>query len=95
MEYDPDEYPKLLRPILAGEADVVYGSRFLDSGMPRAFGFWQALGNQWLTRFSNLCTHVDLTDMETCYKMFRKSILGRIQLREDRFGFEPEFTAKV
>lgn len=95
LEYDPDEYPKLLRPILSGEADVVYGSRFQGVGAGGRSGFWHTLGNKVLTRLSNLTTGLDLTDMETCYKMFRKSILGRIQLREDRFGFEPEFTAKV
>lgn len=95
LEYDPDEYPKLLRPILASEADVVYGSRFQGGGVGGRSGSWHTLGNKVLTRLSNLATGLDLTDMETCYKMFRKSILGRIQLREDRFGFEPEFTAKV
>lgn len=95
LEYDPDEYPKLLRPILSGEADVVYGSRFQGAALGGRSGSWHTLGNKVLTRLSNLTTGLDLTDMETCYKMFRKSILGRIQLREDRFGFEPEFTAKV
>jgi glycosyltransferase involved in cell wall biosynthesis len=95
LEYDPDEYPKLLLPILAGKADVVYGSRFQGSGIHRVFGFWHSLGNKLLTLMSNMCTNLNLTDMETCYKMFKKSIIDRIQLREDRFGFEPEFTAKV
>lgn len=95
LEYDPDEYPKLLRPILADEADVVYGSRFQGAAAGGRSGSWHVLGNKVLTRLSNLATGLDLTDMETCYKMFRKSILARIQLREDRFGFEPEFTAKV
>lgn len=95
LEYDPDEYPKLLRPILSGEAEVVYGSRFLGPNLPRTFWFWHEFGNRLLTWFSNRFTKLPLTDMETCYKMFRRSILDRIELREDRFGFEPEFTAKV
>lgn len=95
LEYDPDEYPKLLRPILSGEADVVYGSRFQGAAAGGRSGSWHVLGNKVLTRLSNLATGLDLTDMETCYKMFRRSILARIQLREDLFGFEPEFTAKV
>ena len=95
LEYDPDEYPALLLPILAGKADVVYGSRFKGTGMHRVLGFWHAFGNKLLTMMSNMATNLDLTDMETCYKMFRRSILGRIELREDRFGIEPEFTAKV
>jgi glycosyltransferase involved in cell wall biosynthesis len=95
LEYDPDEYPKLLRPILSGEAEVVYGSRFLSPCPPDTFGFWHELGNRLLTWLSNRFTKLPLTDMETCYKMFRKSILDGIELREDRFGFEPEFTAKV
>lgn len=95
LEYDPDEYPKLLRPILSGEADVVYGSRFQGAAAGSRSGSWHVLGNKVLTRLSNLATGLDLTDMETCYKMFRRSILDRIELREDRFGFEPEFTAKV
>jgi len=95
LEYDPDEYPKLLRPILSGEAEVVYGSRFLSPCPPGTFRFWHELGNRLLTWLSNRFTKLPLTDMETCYKMFRKSILEGIELREDRFGFEPEFTAKV
>jgi len=95
LEYDPDDYPKLLMPILSGEADVVYGSRFQGSGVDGGFGSWHALGNKLLTRLSNLGTGLNLTDMETCYKMFRRSVIERIDLREDRFGFEPEFTAKV
>ncbi len=95
LEYDPDEYPKLLVPILAGKADVVFGSRFQGSGIHRVFGFWHALGNKLLTFISNMCTDLNLTDMETCYKMFRKSVIDQIEFKEDRFGFEPEFTAKV
>lgn len=95
LEYDPDDYPKLLMPILSGEADVVYGSRFQGARADGGFRSWHALGNKVLTRLSNLVTGLDLTDMETCYKMFRRSVIEKIQLREDRFGFEPEFTAKV
>ena len=95
LEYDPDDYPKLLLPILCGEADVVYGSRFQAAGVFGRSGFFHALGNKVLTRLSNLATGLNLTDMETCYKMFRRSVIERIRLREDRFGFEPEFTAKV
>lgn len=95
LEYDPNDYPKLLMPILSGEADVVYGSRFQGAGVDGGSGFFHQLGNKILTRLSNLGTGLDLTDMETCYKMFRRSVIERIRLREDRFGFEPEFTAKV
>lgn len=95
LEYDPDDYPKLLMPILSGEADVVYGSRFRGAGVGGGSGFFHQLVNKILTRLSNLGTGLDLTDMETCYKMFRRSVVEGIELREDRFGFEPEFTAKV
>lgn len=95
LEYDPDDYPKLLLPILCGKADVVYGSRFQGPGIHGMSGFWHRFGNHLLTLISNMLTNLSLTDMETCYKMFRRSILGRIELREDRFGFEPEFTTKV
>ena len=94
LEYDPGEYGNLLQPILAGKADVVYGSRFLG-GPHRVLLFWHSVGNSILTTLSNMLTDLNLTDMETCYKMFRADILKRIKLRENRFGFEPEFTAKV
>jgi glycosyltransferase involved in cell wall biosynthesis len=94
LEYDPAEYPALLQPILAGKADVVYGSRFL-SGPHRVLFFWHSVGNKLLTTLSNMLTDLNLTDMETCYKVFRSEILKKIKFRENRFGFEPEFTAKV
>ena len=94
LEYDPSEYPVLIQPILENKADVVYGSRFL-SGPHRVLFFWHSVGNKLLTTFSNMLTDLNLTDMETCYKVFRANILRRIQMRENRFGFEPEFTAKV
>ncbi len=94
LEYDPSEYPVLIQPILENKADVVYGSRFL-SGPHRVLFFWHSVGNKLLTTFSNMLTDLNLTDMETCYKVFRANILKRIQMRENRFGFEPEFTAKV
>ena len=95
LEYDPDEYPKLLTPILLGRADVVFGSRFLGAGMHRVLYFWHAVGNQFLTLMSNMFTNLNLTDMETCYKVFRREILKQINIEENRFGFEPEITAKV
>jgi glycosyltransferase involved in cell wall biosynthesis len=95
LEYDPDEYPKLLTPILLGKADVVFGSRFLGSGMHRVLYYWHYLGNQLLTQLSNMFTNLNLTDMETCYKVFRKEVLSKITIQENRFGFEPEITAKV
>jgi glycosyltransferase involved in cell wall biosynthesis len=95
LEYDPDEYPKLLMPILTGRADVVFGSRFLGSGMHRVLYFWHSVGNQFLTLMSNMFTNLNLTDMETCYKVFRREILQKITIQENRFGFEPEITAKV
>jgi glycosyltransferase involved in cell wall biosynthesis len=94
LEYDPEEYPKLIEPILANKADVVYGSRFLG-GPHRVLFYWHSLGNRILTTLSNMLTDLNLTDMETCYKIFRAKILEEITLRENRFGFEPEFTAKV
>ncbi len=94
LEYDPAEYAVLIQPILANKADVVYGSRFLG-GPHRVLLFWHSVGNKVLTTLSNMMTGLNLTDMETCYKVFRADLLGRIVLRENRFGFEPEFTAKV
>jgi glycosyltransferase involved in cell wall biosynthesis len=94
LEYDPAEYPNLLKPILAGKADVVYGSRFLG-GPHRVLLFWHSVGNHFLTMLSNMMTDLNLTDMETCYKVFRADILKKITLHENRFGFEPEFTAKI
>lgn len=95
MEYDPDEYPRLLGPILEGKAAVVYGSRFKGGETHRVLYFWHSLGNKFLTLLSNMFTNLNLTDMEVCYKVFKKSVLEQIELTEDRFGFEPEFTAKV
>jgi glycosyltransferase involved in cell wall biosynthesis len=94
LEYDPDDYPKLLEPILEGKADVVYGSRFI--GEPhRVLYYWHTLGNKFLTTLSNMFTNLNLTDMEVCYKVFRKEVLDRIDLKSNRFGFEPEVTAKI
>jgi glycosyltransferase involved in cell wall biosynthesis len=95
LEYDPQEYPKLLKPILDGHADVVYGSRFAGGESHRVLYFWHYLANKGLTLLSNVFTNLNLTDMEVCYKVFKREILDEIELREDRFGFEPEFTAKV
>ena len=94
LEYNPQDYGKLLAPILKGEADVVYGSRFLG-GPHRVLFFWHAVGNRLLTLLSNMFTNLNLTDVETGYKVFRKSVLESITIRSDRFGFEPEITAKV
>ncbi|HEY9154163.1 MAG TPA: glycosyltransferase family 2 protein, partial [Opitutaceae bacterium] len=95
LEYDPAEYSKLLQPILSGKAAVVYGSRFLGSAPHRVLYFWHFIGNRFLTFLSNLCTNLNLTDMETCYKVFRRDVLLRIKLEEARFGIEPEITAKI
>ncbi len=94
LEYDPTDYPKLLQPIVDGLADVVYGSRFLG-GPHRVLFFWHFVGNRFLTVLSNAMTDLNLTDMETCYKVFRREVLERVALCSDRFGFEPEITAKV
>jgi len=95
LEYDPQEYPTLLAPILSGKADVVFGSRFVGGDSHRVLYFWHSLGNRFLTLFSNMMTNLNLTDMETCYKVFRRDLLQKITIRENRFGFEPEITAKV
>ncbi len=95
LEYDPMEYPKLLEPILSGKADVVYGSRFQGGDAHRVLYFWHSIGNRFLTLISNMCTNINLTDMETCYKVFRKPIIDQITICENRFGFEPEITAKL
>ena len=94
LEYDPQEYPNLLRPILDGRADVVYGSRF-SGGPQRVHYFWHYVGNKFLTLLSDIFTNLKLTDMETCYKVFRREVLNGMVLKSNRFGFEPEFTAKI
>ncbi|MFM7785262.1 MAG: glycosyltransferase family 2 protein, partial [Gammaproteobacteria bacterium] len=95
LEYDPRQYPQLIEPILQGKADVVYGSRFMGGEPHRVLYFWHRLGNGFLTLLSNMFTNLNLTDMETCYKVFRREIVQSIVIEEDRFGFEPEITAKV
>lgn len=95
MEYDPNEYPRLVEPILNNRADVVFGSRFLGGDAHRVLYFWHRVGNGFLTLMSNMFTNLNLTDMETCYKVFRREIIQGIKIEENRFGFEPEITAKV
>lgn len=95
LEYDPVEYSRLLTPIIHGKADVVFGSRFIGSEARRVLYYWHFVGNRFLTMLSNIFTNLNLSDMETCYKVFRKEILDQITIEEDRFGFEPEITAKV
>ena len=95
LEHDPHEYPLLLQPVLRGAADVVYGSRFVGGKPHRVLFFWHSIGNKWLTFLSNAMTNLNLTDMETCYKLFRRDTLQALHLTEKRFGFEPEVTAKV
>lgn len=95
LEYDPSDYDKLIKPILNNKGDVVFGSRFLGGGEHRVLYYWHSVGNRILTELSNMATGLNLTDMETCYKVFRRDVLERLCIEEDRFGMEPEITAKV
>lgn len=95
LEYDPNEYNRLIEPIINNQADVVYGSRFKGSDAQRVLYFWHRMGNGFLTFFSNMMTNLNLTDMETCYKAFKREIFKNIELKENRFGFDPEITAKL
>jgi glycosyltransferase involved in cell wall biosynthesis len=95
LEYDPVEYARLMDPIHSGKADAVYGSRFAGGSPHRVLYFWHMVGNRFLTLLSNMLTNINLTDMETCYKMFRREVIQSIEIKENRFGFEPEITAKI
>ncbi|UCD64214.1 MAG: glycosyltransferase family 2 protein [Candidatus Zixiibacteriota bacterium] len=95
LEYDPGQYPDVIRPIVEGKADVVFGSRFMGGGPHRVVYYWHYVGNRLLTTLSNMFTNINLTDMETCYKAFRRDLIQSIDIKEHRFGFEPEITAKV
>jgi glycosyltransferase involved in cell wall biosynthesis len=95
LEYDPQEFPDLIAPILAGKADVVFGSRFVSGRPHRVVYYWHMVGNKFLTMLSNMLTNINLTDMETCYKAFRREVIQSVRIEENRFGFEPEITAKV